>query len=149
MAQASAKTKLRLAATRLAAPFVGSYRFGTHGRRLWSEVTEEMPHLRDPAALEMLAGVCRAVDQAEALHEIAEREGLTTRAGQNALRAELSCRGFINKTLHLMRKPPKRPGPGKPPRLNAWDPETGPPLPSWMVPPNDESEDCEEKNDAD
>jgi hypothetical protein len=58
----------------------------------------------DSAGIEMLTQVCQALDRAEALHELIEKQGaiITVRGVQwehPALKAELANRAFVVRTL--------------------------------------------------
>ena len=94
---------------------------GAHGEKLWRRATAEYD-IDDVAGVEMLTLACQALDRAEALAACIETDGEIVRTPQGikshpAIREELSCRGFIVRTLQKLglNFEPVRAGPGRPP----------------------------------
>jgi hypothetical protein len=94
---------------------------GAHGRALWGKVTSEYD-IDDAAGVEFLTLACQGLDRAEALSERIAQDGEIIRTPQGlkahpAIREELSCRGFIVRTLQKLglNFEPVRAGPGRPP----------------------------------
>jgi hypothetical protein len=93
---------------------------GPHGQALWAKVTNEYD-VSDAAGTEMLTQACAALDRAEALAACVVADGEIVRTPQGikahpAIREELSCRGFIVRTLQKLglNFEPVRAGPGRP-----------------------------------
>jgi hypothetical protein len=93
---------------------------GEHGEKLWRRTTAEYD-IDDVAGVEMLTLACQALDRAEALAACIETDGEIVRTPQGikahpAIREELSCRGFIVRTLQKLglNFEPVRAGPGRP-----------------------------------
>jgi hypothetical protein len=102
-----------------------SRRLGEHGAKLWGRVLAEYD-VSDAAGVEMLTQCCQACDRAEALAACVESDGEIVRTPQGikthpAIREELSCRGFIVRTLQKLglNFEPVRAGPGRPAGLGA------------------------------
>jgi hypothetical protein len=94
---------------------------GPHGQALWRRVLGEYD-VSDAAGVEMLTQCCLACDRAEALAACVATDGEMVRTPQGikahpAIREELSCRGFIVRTLQKLglNFEPVRAGPGRPP----------------------------------
>jgi hypothetical protein len=94
---------------------------GEHGAKLWARVLAEYD-VSDAAGVEMLTQACLACDRAEALAAHVNEEGEIVPTPQGvkahpAIREELSCRGFIVRTLQKLglNFEPVRAGPGRPP----------------------------------
>ena len=102
---------------------------GQHGTALWGRVTKEY-NIEDVAGRELLTLACQALDRAEALREVIDRDGemLTTRSGvykeHPALKPELAGRAFVAKMLLRLGLDvePLRPGSGRPPSTKGWTP---------------------------
>jgi hypothetical protein len=96
---------------------------GEHGQALWDQVTNEYL-IEDAGGREILLGICQALDRAEALKVVIDRDGpvITTQAGgvrdHPLLRHELQNRAFIAKSLRMLGLDvePVRPGVGRPSR---------------------------------
>ena len=98
---------------------------GEHGQRLWAKVLAEYD-VSDAAGVELLTNACQALDRAEGLAERISVDGEIVRTPQGikahpAIREELSCRGFIVRTLQKLglNFEPVRAGPGRPPGRGA------------------------------
>jgi hypothetical protein len=98
---------------------------GDHGRKLWDRVLVEYI-IDDVAGIELLAQACQATDRAEALAEHIAEDGEIVRTATGikahpAIREELSCRGFIVRTLQKLglNYEPLRSSPGRPPGSGA------------------------------
>jgi hypothetical protein len=94
---------------------------GEHGQALWRRVLVEYD-VSDASGVEILTQACLACDRAEALAECVAVDGVTVRTPQGikthpAIREELSCRGFVVRTLQKLglNFEPVRAGPGRPP----------------------------------
>jgi Phage terminase, small subunit len=79
---------------------------GEHGEKLWRRATAEYD-IDDVAGVEMLTQACQALDRAEALAACIQADGEIVRTSQGikahpAIREELSCRGFIVRTLQKL-----------------------------------------------
>jgi hypothetical protein len=79
---------------------------GEHGAKLWRRATAEY-NIDDVAGVEMLTQACQTLDRAEALAACIEADGEIVRTPQGikahpAIREELSCRGFIVRTLQKL-----------------------------------------------
>ena len=100
---------------------------GQHGMALWGRVTKEYD-IDDVAGRELLTLACQALDRAEALREVIDRDGemLTTRNGvykeHPALKPELAGRAFVAKMLLRLGLDvePLRPGAGRPSSTKGW-----------------------------
>jgi P27 family predicted phage terminase small subunit len=78
---------------------------GEHGTALWRRIQAAYV-IDDPAGIEILAQACAAVDRAESLRELIDRDGPMIRTSKGgplrdhpALRHELGCRAFICRCL--------------------------------------------------
>lgn len=79
---------------------------GAHGRALWGKVTSEYD-IDDAAGIEFLTSACQSLDRAEALSARIAEDGEIIRTPQGlkahpAVREELSCRGFVVRTLQKL-----------------------------------------------
>jgi hypothetical protein len=78
-------------------------KLGTHGRRLWDSVHEEVV-LEDAGGLELLLGACQALDRAESCREQIDRMGeiIKTKTGVREnplLKNELANRAFVARSI--------------------------------------------------
>jgi hypothetical protein len=117
----SAKPPLRIVTNLDAMGPQPSRPLGAHGRALWAKVTGEYD-IDDAAGIEFLTLACQGLDRAEALSERIAQDGEIIRTPQGlkahpAIREEMSCRGFIVRTLQKLglNFEPVRAGPGRPP----------------------------------
>jgi hypothetical protein len=79
---------------------------GTHGMKLWRSITSDYD-VTDAGGIEMLAQACQALDRAEALRAVIEKDGeiIRTKAGLKdhpALKHELANRSFVVRTLQRL-----------------------------------------------
>ena len=79
---------------------------GKHGAQLWARVLEEYD-VSDASGVEMLTQACQTLDRAEALATCIQADGEIVRTPQGikahpAIREELSCRGFVVRTLQKL-----------------------------------------------
>jgi hypothetical protein len=102
---------------------------GKEGRLLWDRITKSFD-VADAGGVELLLQACEATDFAAALRKAIVRDGqiIHTRNGMKmhpAVRAELSYRSFITRTLARMGLDlePLRETSGRPPKNAGWIPE--------------------------
>jgi phage terminase small subunit len=117
----SAKPPLRIVSDLDATGPQPSRPLGAHGQALWRRVLGEYD-VSDAAGVEMLTQACQACDRAEALAGHLREDGEIVRTPQGikahpAIREELSCRGFVVRTLQKLglNFEPLRASPGRPP----------------------------------
>jgi phage terminase small subunit len=121
----SAKPPLRIVSDLDATGPQPSRPLGAHGQALWRRVLGEYD-VSDAAGVEMLTQACQAYDRAEALAGHLREDGEIVRTPQGikahpAIREELSCRGFVVRTLQKLglNFEPLRASPGRPPGRGA------------------------------
>src|SRR5262245_37131798 len=98
---------------------------GHHGMNLWKRVTSQYD-IVDAGGCELLTQACQALDRAEALRAIINRDGemVTARNGSlkehPGMKPELAARAFVVKTLARMglHLEPQRAGRGRPGGVN-------------------------------
>jgi hypothetical protein len=121
------KTHLKVVKIRPATGNKPPRALGNHGMSLWNRITSEYA-IEDAAGREMLTLGCQALDRAESLRALIDRDGevTVTRNGfakeHPALRAELASRAFVAKMLLRLGLDvePMRPGPGRPTSQHGW-----------------------------
>jgi hypothetical protein len=101
---------------------------GAHGQALWDAIQREYA-IADRGGTEILAQLCAALDRAEMLREAVERDGpvvYSSRGGaprvHPAVKDELACRAFINRSLERLglNVEAVKPGPGRPATPTGW-----------------------------
>ena len=103
-------------------------KLGRHGADLWRKVMREY-EIDDAAGLEMLALACQQLDRAEECREQIDRDGLMLRTKNGPkdhplLKAELSARGFVCRTLQRLGLTVETIKPvGRPPAPHGWLPD--------------------------